>query len=181
MIYYIDWKKAAITAQIPEKFGQMTEDMGFNHLSFIHTAFHNSKKDYLDIRIIGQTGNRPHHLTNSDLLFKSTDTNWKMPLVVYLRYTQQKANRAHSFETKRKRQQERRTYLASKAASSSGTTLRATVAASVFGSAEAMGIAMTNKDYLLSPWVQFLLVAVLAASIFIMMPPRRGIGRGNSQ
>ena len=181
MIYYIDWKKAAITAQIPEKLGQMTEDVGFNHLSFIHTAFHNSSKDCLDIRTIGQTGNRPHHLTNSDLLFKSTDTNWKTPLVVYLRHTEQKANRTRSFEAKRKRQQERRTYLASRAASSSGTALRATVAASVFGSAEAMGTAMTVKDYLLSPWVQFLLVAVLAASIFIMMPPRRGTGRGNSQ
>ena len=76
MIYYIDWKKAAITAQIPEKLGQMTEDVGFNHLSFIHTAYHNSNKDCLGIRTIGQTGNRPHHLTNSDLLFKSTDTNW---------------------------------------------------------------------------------------------------------
>ena len=44
-----------------------------------------------------------------------------------------------------------------------------------------MGAVLTVKEYLLSPWIQLLLVAVLAASILIMMPPRRGTGRGNSQ
>ena len=40
MIYYIDWKKAAITAQIPEKLGQMTEDVDLiiSHLSILLTA-----------------------------------------------------------------------------------------------------------------------------------------------
>ena len=146
MIYYIDWKKAAITAQIPDKFTQITEDVGFNHLAFIQTAFPDSSKNCLDIRTIRQTGNRPHHLTNSDLLFKSTDTSWKTPLIVYFRHTEQKANRTRSFEAKRKRMQERQKYLASKASSSSGTALRATVAASVLGSANAMGTVLTNGE-----------------------------------
>ena len=180
LLYHIDWRKAAITAQVPEKFTKQTQDVGFDHLSFIHTAYHNSAKECFDIRTIGQTGNRPHHLTNSDLLFKSTDTNWKTPLIVYFRHTEQKANRTRSAESKRKRQQEYQRYLASKASSSSGgTTLRAAVAASLVGSANAMGTVLTVK--VLSPWIQFLLVAVLAASILIMMPPRRGTGRGTGQ
>ena len=58
IVYYIDWKKAAMTAQIPENLSQVSEDTGFNHLSFIHTADHDSNEDYLDIRTIGQQGNR---------------------------------------------------------------------------------------------------------------------------
>ena len=182
LLYHIDWRKAAITAQVSEKFTKQTEDVGFDHLSFIHTAYHNSEKECFDIRTIGQTGNRPRHLTNTDLLFKSTDASWKTPLIVYFRHTEQRANRTRSAESKRKRQQEYQRYLASKAASSSGgTTLRATVAASVIGSANAMGTVLTVKEYLLSPWIQLLLVAVLAASILIMMPPRRGTGRGAGQ
>ena len=43
-----------------------------------------------------------------------------------------------------------------------------------------MGTAITVKDYILSPWVQLLLIAVIAAAILIMMPPtRRGHGRGS--
>ena len=181
MIYYIDWKKAAITAQIPENLTQIAEDTGFNHLSFIHTAYHNSNKECLDIRTIGQQSNRSHHLTNSDLLFKSTDTTWKTPLVVYLKHTEHKANRTRSIEAKRKRKQEWNKVLAATASSSDGSALRATVAASVLGSAKAMGTAIAVKEYLLSPWVQFLLVGKIAVSSLIMMPPRRGTGRGNSQ
>ena len=183
IVYYIDWKKAAITAQIPENLSQVSEDTGFNHLSFIHTADHDSNEDYLDIRTIGQQGNRSNHLTNSDLFFKSTDTTWKTPLVVYLKHTEQKASRTRSIEAKRKRNQEWKKVLAARASSSAsgGIALRATVAASVFGTAKGMGTAIAVKEFLLSPWTQFFLVAALAVSILIMMPPRRGTGRGNSQ
>ena len=157
IVHYIDWKKAAITAQIPENLSQVSEDTGFNHLSFIHTANHDSNEDYLDIRTIGQQGNRSNHLTNSDLLFKSTDTTWKTPLVVYLKHTEQKASRTRSIEAKRKRNQEWKKVLAARASSSSsgGTALRATVAASVFGTAKGMGTAIAVKEFLLSPWTQF--------------------------
>ena len=179
IVYYIDWKKAAITAQIPENLSQVSEDTGFNHLSFIHTADHDSNEDYLDIRTIGQQGNRSNHLTNSDLFFKSTDTTWKTPLVVYLKHTEQKASRTRSIEAKRKRNQEWKKVLAARTSSSTsgGTALRATVAASVFGTAKGMGTAIAVKEFLLSPWTQFFLVAALAVSILIMMPPRRGTGR----
>ena len=45
-----------------------------------------------------------------------------------------------------------------------------------------MGTLITVKDYLLSPWIQFLVIAAIAATILIMMPPtRRGRGRGSGQ
>ena len=178
-VCYLDWKKAEITASIPSNLSEKSEDSGFNHLSFVHTAHHDSSQNWLDIRTIGQVGNRAHHLQNSDLLFKSMDTTWKTPLIIHLKHTEQKSYRTTSDEANKKRKQGRKDYMASKA-SSSGSAFRATAAASLFGSARAMGTAITVKDYILSPWVQLLLIAVIAAAILIMMPPtRRGHGRGS--
>ena len=146
MVYYLDWKKAEITASIPSNLSEKSEDSGFNHLSFIHTAHHDSNESWLDIRTIGQVGNRAHHLRNSDLLFKSTDTTWKTPLIIHLKHTEQKLYRTRSDEASKKRKQNRKEYMASKA-SSSGSAFRATAAASLFGSARAMGTVITVKDF----------------------------------
>ena len=131
---------------------------------------------------LSDSGNRAHHLQNSDLLFKSTDTTWKTPLIIHLKHTEQKGYRARSSEANKKRKQDRKDYFASKS-SSSGSAFKATAAASPFGSAKAMGTVITVKDYLLSPWIQFLLIAAIAATILIMMPPTRHDGhrRGNGQ
>ena len=181
MVYYLDWKKAEITASIPSNLSEKSEDSGFNHLSFTHTAHHDSSESWLDIRTIGQVGNRAHHLQNSDLLFKSTDTTWKTPLIIHLKHTEQKSYRTRSDEASKKSKQNRKEYMASKA-SSSGSAFRAAAAASLFGSARAMGAAITVKDYIPSPWVQLLLFAVIAAAILIMMPPTRcGHARGSGE
>ena len=145
MVYYLDWKKAEITAH------------------------HDSSQSWLDIRTIGQVGNSAHHLQNSDLLFKSTDTTWKTPLIIHLKHTEEKAYRARSSEANKKRKQDRKDYFAS----SSGSAFKATAAASLFGSARAMGTVITVKGYILSPWIQLLFIAAIAATILILMPPTR--------
>ena len=181
-LYYLGWRKAEITASIPSNLSEKSEDTGFNHLPFVHTAHHDSSQSWLDVRTLGQVGNRAHHLQNSDLLFKSTDATWKTPLIIHLKHTEQKAYRTRSSEANKKRKQDRKDYFASKA-SSSGSAFRATAAASLFGSARAMGTVITVIDYILSPWLQLLLIAAVAATILILMPPtrhghRRGSGSG---
>ena len=113
MVYYLDWKKAEITASIPSNLSEKSEDTGFNHLPFVHTAHHDSSQSWLGVRTLGQVGNRARHLQNSDLLFKSTDTAWKTPLIIHLKHTEQKAYRTRSSEANKKRKQDRKDYFAS--------------------------------------------------------------------
>ena len=136
MVYYLDWKKAEISVGVPTNLSKKTDESGYNHLPFVHTAHHDSDKDWLDVRTIGSVGNRAHFLQCSDLLFKSTDTTWKTPLVVHLKYTAENSYRNRSDEAMKKRKQDREEYFAS-SASSSSNAFRATAAASFFGSANA--------------------------------------------
>ena len=165
--YYLDWKKAEITTSIPSNLSEKSEDTGFNHLPFVHTAHHDSSQSWLDVRTIGQTGNRAHHLQNSDLLFKSTDTTWKTPLIIHLKHTEQKAYRRTGRITLPLSHppvaQPSRPQLLHPFSGQQGPWV--------------------PKEYILSPWIQLLLIAAIGATILILMPPtrhghRRGSGSG---
>ena len=182
MVYYLDWKKAEISAQVPKNLSDKSEEAGFNHLPFYHTAFHYTEEGWLDVRTIGKVGNRAHHLQCSDLLFKPTDTTCKTPLIIHLKYAAEEGFNNLSDEAIQKRRQERWERLPNTSAFSSGTAFRATAAASFFGTANAASAVITVKENLLSPWIQRLLIAALAAIILVMMPPtRHGHGRSRNQ
>ena len=48
LVYYLDWKKAERTASIPTNLSEKSEDTGFNHLPFVHTAHHDTSQSWLD-------------------------------------------------------------------------------------------------------------------------------------